>query len=76
MMEDKSIRFRYVNWRGEESVRWVVPLSISFEATEWHPEPQWLLHADDLVKFERRSFALRDIKEWLTGAVTGKDPEA
>jgi hypothetical protein len=32
-------------------------------ATEWHPEPQWMLQAFDLEKREHRLFAMRDIKD-------------
>jgi hypothetical protein len=51
----------YTNWRGETAVRTITPKSIRFGATEWHPEPQWLLLADDAEKGERE-FALLDMK--------------
>ena len=61
---DKTIRIRYTNHRGETAVRRIEPIDIDFDSTEWHPEPQWLLHAFDLDRKAERSFALRDIHEW------------
>lgn len=50
----------YTNWRGETSVRTIQPQYIWFGATEWHPDPQWLLTAFDLEKDAERDFALKD----------------
>jgi hypothetical protein len=54
----------YRNHRGEEGVRRVLPHSIWFGKTAWHPEPQWLLHAYDLGKGAARDFALKDVIRW------------
>lgn len=56
----------YVNYRGERSVRRILPLGryMFFGADKFHTEPQWLLPAMDLDKGAMRTFALRDIKEW------------
>lgn len=54
----------YRNHRGEIARRTILPLSIEFTSTLWHPNPQWLLHARDLDKGVDRSFALADIIEW------------
>jgi hypothetical protein len=40
-----------------------------FGATEWHPKPQWFLHAVDVEKGEARDFAMADIKAWGQAAV-------
>jgi predicted DNA-binding transcriptional regulator YafY len=58
------VTIRYTNYRGETADRRVVPQSIRFAATEWHPEPQWLLDALDVDKNAERSFAMRDIQSW------------
>lgn len=50
----------YTNWRGETSVRRIIPKSVRFGSTEWHPEPQWLLLAWDADKQADREFALKD----------------
>ncbi len=57
----KEIIFEYRNWRGDVSIRRVLPQRIWFGATEWHPGAQWLLEAFDLEKNEVRDFALCDI---------------
>jgi hypothetical protein len=51
----------YTNYRGEYAERRIIPSHIWFGKTEWHPEPQWLLHALDLDKNATRDFALKDI---------------
>ena len=50
----------YKNYRGEISTRSITPISVSFTATEHHPEAQWILHAFDMKKEAYRDFALRD----------------
>jgi hypothetical protein len=50
----------YTNYRGETSVRRIIPKSVRFGSTEWHPEPQWLLLAWDDDKQADREFALKD----------------
>lgn len=50
----------YTNYRGETSVRRIIPKSVRFGSTEWHPEPQWLLLAWDDDKQVDREFALKD----------------
>jgi hypothetical protein len=53
--------FTYRNWRGEVAVRRALPLRFTYEATQWHPERQWLLIAHDLDKDQERAFAVKDI---------------
>ena len=60
-----QLRIEYTNWRGETSVRTIVPLNIWFGSTEWHPVEQWLMRAVDIEKDAERDFALTDIKKWL-----------
>ncbi|WP_287149596.1 hypothetical protein [Mesorhizobium sp.] len=49
----------YTNWRGETSLRTITPDQVYYGATEWHPEPQWLLTAYDHDKLAVRDFALK-----------------
>lgn len=56
-----ALTFTYTNWRGETGQRRVIPETFRFAATEWHPEPQWLLVAFDLDQGARRDFAFKDI---------------
>lgn len=55
--------FTYRNWRGETGRRTVGVMSVWYGSTEWHPEPQWLLHAIDLDKMETRDFAMKDMTD-------------
>ncbi len=58
--ETKPLVIGYTNWRGEYSVRRILPKYPFFDTTEWHPEPQWLLRAFDLDKQADRDFAIKD----------------
>lgn len=52
----------YTNYRGELSIRRIVPLRLWFGSNQWHTEPQWLLDGFDLDKQEERTFALKDLQ--------------
>jgi predicted DNA-binding transcriptional regulator YafY len=60
----RRVLIDYMNWRGERSMRRIVPRSIFFGSNEWHPEPQWILKAFDLQKRGIRTFAMNKIHEW------------
>ncbi len=60
----KIVRILYQNYRGEVAVRRIFPKEISFGATQWHSEEQWLLLAYDLDKAQDRTFAIKDIRAW------------
>jgi predicted DNA-binding transcriptional regulator YafY len=60
-----EVRIDYTNWRGERSIRTVVPIDIVFESNEFHPNPQWLLLAMDVDKNVVRKFAMADIHSWV-----------
>lgn len=62
--DESKVKILYTNYRGEKGYRVIVPQSIYFGATEWHPEKQWLLRAFDVQKNDFRDFALKDIAEW------------
>lgn len=66
----QPLRFTYRNWRGEVAERRVEPRFIWFGATEYHPEPQWLLNAYDLDRpgYQERDFAMRDMENIKTVA--------
>ena len=61
---EKSVSILYTNWRGETGERLIVPENLFFGSTEWHKEPQWLLHAYDVEKQAYRDFAIKDIAGW------------
>lgn len=54
----------YTNYKGERRKRKIMPMDIEFRATPDHPTPQWILHAWDIEKDARRSFAMKDIHSW------------
>ena len=55
----------YTNYRGETALRHIVPKRLWFGGTEWHPESQWLIDAQDADRGVERTFALKDIRAWL-----------
>lgn len=57
------IEFTYKNHRGEVAQRHVLPVSIDFKATQWHPKQQWIMDAIDLDKNSPRSFAMKDMSD-------------
>jgi len=65
MQEDRQVKIVYTNYRGETRVRTILPDRIEFGTTQWHPEPQWLLHALDTEKGGARTFALKDVRCWF-----------
>ena len=66
---NRQVTIDYTNYRGERGVRVIEPGSIRHGATEFHPQPQWLLTAWDVAKQAERVFALRDIHSWSDGDV-------
>lgn len=55
----------YTNWRGERSVRDIMPLgNWKFGSNEWHPDEQWMFLAYDIAKGENRWFAMSGIHSW------------
>ena len=57
----QQITFVYKNWKGEIRERRVIPLNIEFGHDHYHHPDQWLLHAIDMDKGARRTFAFEDI---------------
>ena len=49
-LENIAIKVSYKNHRGETGTRRIIPLSIFFGLTNYHPEEQWLLRVWDLDK--------------------------
>lgn len=58
------VEILYVNHRGVQALRTVLPLRIRFGSTDWHPEPQWLMDALDVERGVERSFAMVDVAQW------------
>jgi hypothetical protein len=67
------VALTYTNWRGETAVRTILPMSVWYGATKWHPEPQWLLKAVDVHRGAERDFALADFGRIVTPAPDPRD---
>lgn len=55
-----QVSLNYTNYRGETSLRTIIPKSIRCGTSEWHPEAQLLLTAFDVDKQAEREFAMKD----------------
>jgi hypothetical protein len=66
----REVRILYKNWKGEVAWRRIVPLSVGFEESQWHPTRQWVLHALDVDKGAERGFAMADIQRWEATSLT------
>jgi predicted DNA-binding transcriptional regulator YafY len=64
MTMDEAVEVDYTNWKGERRMRRIRPNGLHFGSVEWHPEPQWLLHALDLDSGKNRYFAMQNIHSW------------
>jgi predicted DNA-binding transcriptional regulator YafY len=61
---DKAARIDYTNYKGERSIRHVVPCSIWHGSTEYHADAQWYMMAWDTEKKVYRNFAIKGIHSW------------
>ncbi|MEW6053200.1 MAG: hypothetical protein AB1552_05330 [Nitrospirota bacterium] len=64
-IEKQTVSIIYTNYRGETSLRKILPKRLRFGKTDWHHEDQWVLDAIDLKKQIERSFAMKDIRAWM-----------
>jgi hypothetical protein len=70
--QPSAVQMTYKNWRGEVAVRNIIPISVRYGNTEWHPEMGWLMLAFDVDKQAEREFALKDA-DFTCGALGGGD---
>jgi predicted DNA-binding transcriptional regulator YafY len=63
-MSEQIVIIDYTNHRGERRERRIIPKSLRYGSTEWHPDSQWLLEAVDVEKRMSRSFSMKDIHQW------------
>jgi len=61
----KSIKVKYKNWKGEISIRTIVPVFIYYSHTDFHKEDQWLMDVWDVDKDAERTYAMQDIIEFI-----------
>lgn len=63
--ENQKIKVLYKNWKGVEKIRTIIPQKIYFGTTDFHKEEGWLLELFDVEKNDKRTYSLKDIKEWF-----------
>lgn len=77
--DPKAIWISVTNYRGEKSLREVIPSGIHYGDTPWHPEMHWYMNAWDVAKGAVRSFPLASIYRIATarpeGAAIATTPE-
>ena len=61
---EMRVTIAYRNHRGVVEQREITPLRLYWGSTQWHPEPQYLLHAYCHARREERAFAMRDVLQW------------
>lgn len=59
-----SVVIDYTNYKGERSLRKIIPFGIDFTSNLWHPKEQYLLFALDVEENTTRFFAMKDIHSW------------
>lgn len=60
---DRAIKVIYSNWRGEKATRTIVPLSLYWGKSEWHPQEQWMIRVWDVDRNDYREYAFKDIEK-------------
>jgi predicted DNA-binding transcriptional regulator YafY len=65
MESNKTLRFIYRNYRQSVETRRVLPDSLRFGQTPYHPRSQWLLRAWDLDRKDWREFAVEDVLRFV-----------
>ena len=62
---NNPISFRYKNWKGETSIRNVIPIEMWYGNSDFHKGNQWFMKAFDTTKQDSRDFAMLDIIEYI-----------
>ena len=65
LLKKKVAAFVYTNYKGQTSIRTVIPLKFYYGCTDYHTEEQWLLEAHDHTKNDIRIFAMKYVRCWL-----------
>lgn len=67
LTEEQVVMVLYTNWHDETRWRKVIPLPVipAFAQTPYHQENQWLLRVWDLEKNAERTYAMKDIHDWV-----------
>jgi len=65
-IDNPKLEIDFTNHKNIRSTRIIKPLrrSLWFGSITFHPEPQWFLHAWDLMKNDERDFPVKNIHSW------------
>jgi predicted DNA-binding transcriptional regulator YafY len=65
-ISEEVVLIDYTNWRGDRSMRRIVPVSLKFETNNFHVGEgwSWFLLAWDVDRAAYRVFSMRKIHEW------------
>lgn len=59
------VEIDYTNYRGERRTRRIIPMSLLWGSTEWHPQEQWILWAKDPEDgYKVKGFSMKDVHGW------------
>ena len=59
------IAIDYTNYKGERSMRVVIPIDFWYGTSEFHKGEQWFMCASDVMRQSvHRHFAMKDIHGW------------
>ncbi len=62
---ENPIKVEYTNYRGEKSIRTIIPLNFFFGSNEYHTKDQWLLRVWDCDRQAERIYAAQEITRWF-----------
>ncbi len=59
--KEQKVLLDYTNYAKQRSVRQIFPIKMVYEATQRHPEQQWLVYAWDIERKDYRYFAMQEM---------------
>jgi predicted DNA-binding transcriptional regulator YafY len=72
-LEQRRVIIDYTNWKGERRERVIIPRTLFFGSTNFHPEVQWMMTAFDEEKQADRMYAMKNIHSWKGANETTSD---
>lgn len=71
---ERVVVIDYTNWKNIRSVRRILPIRWQFVTNnEYHPGPNWIIHAWDFERKDYREFAQSGIHKWTASEGTDHD---
>lgn len=59
------LKVNYKNYKGETSIRTIIPAKVHYGHTDYHKEDQWLMDVWDVDKDAPRTYSMMDIIEFI-----------